>query len=730
MAVNRQVNFLGQQRVDVPHIRSLESAVCYDFDAVGLMITGGVPCVIKGFDVVNYPTVINSLASNLVISTAGSRIIHPLASDSGSFFQVPLDRPSEIINSNNTRVKGSWTAGTVNYVGIDLLRKSDSNTATTVRFLTTNPDTEVSNYVPLARTMDYVITISTTPFSVTPSICPLLIVTTDSYQKITVIRDARNLLFSNGSGGDSPSYNNPFGWPGGRNTATTATYLTAGDKSIKSIKQWNNAVMTRLQEIAGGEYWFSLTADRNVRMTQEGVFDSNGESFEWTGTNLHWKGIRFVFDNSTTYINELQDQLTNSTGLTDLVDGECIYVDLDRSLAHTVGGSNPLFAQKAVLATLSGSSTPGQRWTIAQRIGSKIFIRDQSYPVGSAFKVATIAAAGMIRTTINANGTISDPIAVGLADSGAGFYTATCGGISHNTDRGTTLIPAGNIIIGRGAASGDGSVFIQSDTEDKPVILYGKTNYAASQSPAVKIVQGDNSVDGIIASFGLGFNSLPSTADNSTSFTTINNDGSIAMSTASQTFKPVGVSGTDNITYQKFFFRTSKTYKGTVDAIYDPGNNVHQDGTGDAIFSGWTEGPIGTWTAPSNGSMTSGILQGVTPVQGLLVLVTEIGATQSDRVYGIYTITSIGSPSTKVVLTRNSNIPLFNGVTIYNRAAVGAFAQSFMVCDTPDFIIIDTTPVHFSPTGSDYKTEYCIMWQDGTVTPIAQSPTSFILIPS
>lgn len=473
MAVNRQVNLLGQQRIDVPHVRSLESAVCYDFDAVGLMVTGGIPSVISGFDVSNYTTIVGTLASNLIINTASSRIVHPLASDSGSFFQVPSNRAAETINDNNDRVQGAWIAGTTNYIGVDLLRSADSTTATTVRFLTTNPDTETSKYVPLARTMDYKITISTVPFSVTPSICPLYIIVTDNSNTITAITDARTLLFSSFSGGDSPSFNNPFGWPGGRGRPTGVTALTAGDKSIRSLSQWRDAITTRLQEVGGGEYWYSLTADRNVRMVQGApFFSSNGESLEWVSSNLHWKNIKFLFDNSTSWVNEVADQTTSSAGLTDLAEGECIYVDLDRGANHTVTGNNPLVAQKGILASLGGSAVPGQRWVIASRYNNEIFVKDQSYPVGSAFSVATVSHAGAIRTTINANGDISDPIAVGLGDSATALYTATCGGISHNRDLSvSTIVAVGDIVIGRGIDAGDESVILYTEGSNKTSII-------------------------------------------------------------------------------------------------------------------------------------------------------------------------------------------------------------------------------------------------------------------
>lgn len=723
MAVNRQENFLGQQRVDVPHLRAIESAVCYDFDVVGLTLTAGIPCVISGFEVLNYTTLVGNLASSLTIKTASSRIIHPLASDSGSFFQVPSSRADEVLNISNSRLQGSWTPNTANYLGIDLLRRTDTETVSNVKFLTTNPETETNKRVPLARTLDYVFTISTTPFSISPSICPLYIVQTDSNNSITSIRDARNLLFRNGSGGDSPSVNNPYGWPGTRNEATASNPLQAADRSIKSLKQWLNATMTRIQEIGGGEYWYSLTADRNIKMCQSGTFSSNGESFEWDGTNLHWKGIKFLFDNSTAYINEVTDQTADSSGLTNLNDGECIYVDLDRSTNRTVTGTNALLAQKAVLATLGSSGIPGQRWIIATRVGTKIFVRDQSFPVGSSVTVATTAHTGVLRTTINANGTISDPIAVGLADSATGRYSATCGGVSHNTDLGvTTLVSSGPLVIGRGSSAGDTGVFVQSNTEGSPVVLYGKSTYNTSARAAVEIIQGNSfsptttHFNDRIATFSHNLSNLPSDSGvlGSQALVSINADSSISMARATVLAHETENMG--NMVVQKMFFRKDKQQYGDIYAIFGVGGNVD-------LFGNFNEGPTGTWTCKTNGALSPDLLQGVTPRTGMNVLARHINLSVTPNITdGFYTLTQVGDASHPTIFTRVSYIPLFHGVTVYNQATVGFWAQTFITLQTPDPIVADVTPLYFQATDPFQHVQYCIMWSNGTVTPIASGP--------
>jgi len=415
-------------------------------------------------------------------------------------------------------------------------------------------------------------------------------------------------------------------------------------------------------------------------------------------------------------VNEVADQETDVVGLTNLADGECLYVDLDRATNHTVVGGNALVAAKAPLASLGGSSVPGQRWTIATRIGTKIYIRDQSYPVGSSFSVATTTHTGVIRTTINANGTLSDPVAVGLADSVGAYYTATCGGISHNTDKGTVLVGSGDIVIGRGSAAGDGSIFIQSDTEGSPIVIYGKTQYDVSNLPAVKIIQDRSDKNGEIATFGFvgGSNPLPSAGDVSTAITSIGVDGSIGMSTASIVPKSEVSSLVNRIVENKIFFRQNKTYYGTVDAILD----LHQN-----PFAGWTwNATTKTWTRDTTAALISDDLLGNTPTVGMKVIAYSPNYYQVAQNYaGFFTITNIGGGSDHAILTLYEGYPLYNGVTVYNNAILGTWNRSFIKIDTPDPILYYTSPIRFILTTSRAVVQQQAMWGDGSTSPLAES---------
>jgi hypothetical protein len=496
MAVERRQQFLGQARIDAPHLRAIESGVSSDFDVLaGIIMAGKKPVVIQGFDLVLTNAVSND-AENLILNVAGGAVLHYEATESGSVFRVPEGRAQEVLGPTNPRVEGSFTPSAVNFVGLDLLRSADDSTADTVQFLDPDTDTETPVIVPLARTLNYSIVISTKEFTSTPGILPLARITTNSLNKVSIIEDARHLFFRLGQGGTNPSAVSPYGWPGGRNEAASTLSTIAGDRSIGSLKTWCDAVMTRLWEIGGGEYWYSATADRNVSIGHiSTVFASTGEAMEYTGGHLHWQALRIIFDNSTGAVNEVQAQTTNLAGLTDIADGECIYVDLDRTRDRTIAFPNPLVAQKGVLKTLGQSTRPGQRFIIAWRIGASVFFRGQPYPVGSSLKLATPLASGTGRTSIQASGhggsvfTPQDPVFAGLAMHTNYGFTATAGGISHNLDisGANQLVTAADLKIGRGSAAGDYNVLITTIGAQYQTLISGTSDFEANGTSVLEV---------------------------------------------------------------------------------------------------------------------------------------------------------------------------------------------------------------------------------------------------
>ena len=393
----RQTNLIGQMRLDIPHLRAMESSISADFDALGgEMLAGQRPLVLSGLRVLTAGA-ISAPASNLVVTVAGALLMHWNATEAGSVFRIRSDQAQEQLQTSNPRVSGSWTSSAVNYVVLDLFRAADATTTDTVKFFDPDTRAEVARSVPLARTLDYRFVISTSPFSSQETVLPLAKVTLGSTGQVTAIVDSRELMFRRGRGGDQPSQA-AYTWPQGRaEPLTSADPFTGGDRAPASLKDWMDAVMSRVQEIGGGASWYSPTADRNIIMVWTGAPFAGGENFEWDGTHLHWKGLTFLFDNSSnvttgaavTY-NDVANQTGNSAGLTDLADGDCLYVDLDRTTAAS------LSAAKTSLALLGTGAVPGARQIVAWRKGSSVYTRNSRGAIGAATPVATTTTLGTV----------------------------------------------------------------------------------------------------------------------------------------------------------------------------------------------------------------------------------------------------------------------------------------------------------------------------------------------
>jgi hypothetical protein len=475
MAVLREANLLGNQRVDIPHLRSLESAVRGDFDLfAGSILAGKAALITSGFYVLSTGV---TVPTSLRIRTADSSLIHFLASESGSIFHVPSDRADEQLNSVNPRLIGGFTSGTTNYVGLDFVRLADDSTVDLVRFIDSGSELETPIQVPLARTLDYRIVISTLDFDNNPGVCPIAKVTIDGLGNITALADARQIAFRLGSGGTVPNVQNSFAWSAGRAENLTGDTFVGGDKAISNFKDWMDSVMSRLWEVGGGEYWYSPTTYANEKLARTGSpFVSNGEYFEWDGSNLHWKGLVWIFANSTGVTNTVTNITSDTPGLTNLLDGECIYVDVDRTQSITI------VAAKGSLALLGTPTTPGSRYVIAWRNGSEVYTRDQSYAVNSTFKNATTAAGGMVKLSAT-NLTASYPAQVATVDT-IDFF-AYAAGLSRIGD---FFGGAGDIQVG-GWGPEDNNVLIRTTETQYQTVIDGDNNWSINATSALCVRQ-------------------------------------------------------------------------------------------------------------------------------------------------------------------------------------------------------------------------------------------------
>lgn len=273
MAIQRRTSFLSQQRVDVPAMRSIESATSNDFDQLfQAFVTGstgvgqsngnpGIGYILRGFNI-EMAGAIGGAANNLQLSVDPAALLHIAASQSGTVFMVPPGTPNQQLNSStNTNVTGGFTPNAINFVGIDYIRFLDPTTDAQSYFWDPTSNSETTMVVPQAEILTYTINVSTAPWPA--NMLPIATVTTDAGNNVTSITDARWLLFRLGTGGASPNPFFVYPWADGRvedpstSTSNSIDPFYGGDKQLLTLKDWMNAIMSALEEIKGTTYWYS-----------------------------------------------------------------------------------------------------------------------------------------------------------------------------------------------------------------------------------------------------------------------------------------------------------------------------------------------------------------------------------------------------------------------------------------------------------------------------------------
>jgi hypothetical protein len=260
-------------RLDVPHIRSIESAARNDFDELisSFAIGESASYILRGFEI-NMVGAIGSSASALQLIVAESSLFHGKSNISGTFFQVPVGTPSETLNSTtNTKVDGAFTPSSLNYVGLELKREVDAASVSQVFFWNPTNQTEFSKSTPLAELLDYEVVITSTIWD--PNVIPLAIVSTDASNAVLSVEDRRPMFFRLGTAGETspdPAYVYPWdNHSEGRTenpfvSTSSVSPFRGGDKQIKHLKEWADAVMSQIKEIKGTTYWYSFNSGGSI----------------------------------------------------------------------------------------------------------------------------------------------------------------------------------------------------------------------------------------------------------------------------------------------------------------------------------------------------------------------------------------------------------------------------------------------------------------------------------
>lgn len=264
MGVQRRVNWISQQRVDVPDMRAVESAASNDFDQLiqGFVTGTAQGYFVRGFNIL-MAGAIGGAASGLQLAVDPGAILHIASSQSGTVLMVPAGTlPQQLNSATNVIVDGAFAPSAVNYVSIEYERFIDDTTSAQVYIWNPTTNNETTKTAPRAQVLRFRVKITTaTPAA---NFLPVATVITDASNNVVSIGDDRHLIGRLGTGGVSPDPFHVYPWPQGRtensspSTSNGNDPFYGGDKAIDSLKSLLDGIMSSIQEIKGTPRWFSI----------------------------------------------------------------------------------------------------------------------------------------------------------------------------------------------------------------------------------------------------------------------------------------------------------------------------------------------------------------------------------------------------------------------------------------------------------------------------------------
>lgn len=437
MAVQRRVNWISQQRVDVPDMRAVESAASNDMDQlIQAFVTGtSQGYFLRGFEI-SMAGAIGGAASALQMIVDPGAILHITSSVSGTVLMVPVGTPTQQINAaTNTIVDGAFTPNAINYVSVEYERFIDDTTSSQVYIWNPTTKNETTKNAPRAQILRYRIKVSTS----TPptNYLPVSTVATDAGNNVVSITDSRWGLFRLGTGGASPNPFYIYPWTAqteGRtespstSTSNSVNPFRGGDKMLGTLKDWMNAVMTSIQEIKGTTYWYSISSSGSIQSLREdlgntvitgrgsiahGVLPATPTVATQAG-QINWDqdiNIR-VIGSRLAYTLTANPTSTNIL----LTDDQVAYITLIRNVEVS---PNLIFTQGSATITSVGSIS----WTSPLAPGD--WIKLGSDTDSQYYKIQTVDSLTQVTLTENYTGTSTGPIGAKAKYAFGSYQTAS-----------------------------------------------------------------------------------------------------------------------------------------------------------------------------------------------------------------------------------------------------------------------------------------------------------------
>lgn len=342
MSVLGRLLVSSAERLDLPDFLSIDSYVQGDFKYLLRSFVGAdTPFVLKGFDVINPESAVGT--QNISVRVADSVVYYP-DSLAGPFFHG-----LEEGNTQSAPLVPELRKNATNYVYLTL---TTTEAAKDTRAFW-DPDKEggeggeftqdVNTQTVLSA--DINVSVSSFPENTVP-VCKVVV----GANFIESIEDARDMMFRLGSGGLNPNPLSRYNW---RKDPTVAydrsepnTVMTSaldpnpfqgGDKNIQSLKEWMDAVMTKLAELGGTTYWYEDTSVFNIiSVFKDALATSIKSKGYWNSSDVSPGVLTWSEDiviQSTSDLSEVIIRGGNKT----LLDNEALYVDRVREVPINTG---------------------------------------------------------------------------------------------------------------------------------------------------------------------------------------------------------------------------------------------------------------------------------------------------------------------------------------------------------------------------------------------------------
>jgi hypothetical protein len=290
MAVLQRVALYPNERYDTPDARAMEAFAQNDWRFFLSGVFSQKSYIVSGFEITNYNNIF--IVPGVRLKQNNAVIMHPEASTQAAGFYVAAGSEPDAqlqLSPNST-----------NFVEIDFT--VSSGTPDTRAFWDMGADggagAEFTDDVDTVINLELKITSNVSGF--TEGKIPLYKIVTSQTGVANEVTDCRPLFFRLGTGGSTPNPDAQFAWPQNSPDPDHAQWETpiksvtsntsnapfqGGDKNIKSLKDWMDAVMTNLMRLKASPYWYSPT------MSMGEVYQNSSMTVMVGGTWRHEDGI-------------------------------------------------------------------------------------------------------------------------------------------------------------------------------------------------------------------------------------------------------------------------------------------------------------------------------------------------------------------------------------------------------------------------------------------------------